>query len=82
MPNLIRLQNDSFVMRIADRFADRVRREVGDRTEDQVVRAYELAFARSPDSEELQLTIPLAEAHGLAALCRVLLNTNEFLYVD
>jgi hypothetical protein len=32
--------------------------------------------------EELQTITAYAQQHGLAAACRVILNTNEFLFVD
>jgi len=76
------LQNDSFVLRMANRFAARVRREAGAKVAGQVVRAYQLAYGRQPEAEEVKITTPLVQHHDLAALARVLFNTNEFLYVD
>jgi hypothetical protein len=43
---------------------------------------FRLAFQRNPSEKELAAGVKLAEAHGLAALCRAALNANEFLYVD
>jgi hypothetical protein len=76
------LQNDSFVLRMAERFAARILGEVGTDLDDQVERAYLRVFARRPEPHELAVTTRFAHAHGLSALCRVLFNTNEFLYVD
>ena len=76
------LQNNSFVLRMSDRFAARVRADVGPCPTQQVARAYQLALARSPDPEESKLSVSLVQRHGLAALCRVLFNSNEFLYID
>ena len=42
----------------------------------------ELAWLRSPTSEELSWFVDYVKQHGLAAFCRVLLNSNEFLFVD
>jgi hypothetical protein len=56
--------------------------------EAQVNEAYRLVFGRKPSSEELSLAEAfLAEGDGkpnerLADFCHVLLNSNEFLYVD
>ncbi|HEV7402922.1 MAG TPA: PSD1 and planctomycete cytochrome C domain-containing protein [Chthoniobacteraceae bacterium] len=37
---------------------------------------------REPTAEEAARLTAYADRHGLAALCRVLLNSNEFLFVD
>jgi hypothetical protein len=76
------MMNSSFVLRMADRFATRVRREVGDRIEDQTKRVYTLAYGRPPNGEEIQMSTEFVTTHGLSAYCRVIFNSNEFLYVD
>jgi hypothetical protein len=76
------LMNDSFVLRMADRFAERLTREAGADPIAQIARAYQLAFARSPDGEESAAARRLVERDGLPALCRILFNCNEFAYVD
>ena len=48
----------------------------------QVRRAYDLAFARPPTDGELAFCRRFAAKHGLTQLCLVLLNTNEFSYID
>ena len=48
----------------------------------QVTAAYRLAFARSPSDEERDRLTTFAREHGLANACRVLLNLNEFVFVD
>jgi hypothetical protein len=77
------LLNNDFMLKQADHFARRVTAEssqtIGKRP---VVLAFELAFGRSPTADELQLAERLAERHGLAAVCRFLLNTNEFVHID
>ena len=47
----------------------------------QITRAYRLAFARTPAPEEAAAARRLIEGFGLLAFCRVLFNTNEFVYV-
>jgi mono/diheme cytochrome c family protein len=74
------LFNGAFVVRQAGLFADRVKREAGERPEDQVLRAFRLAFGRPPTEKEQKAAAVLVERQGLAALCRALLNANEFLY--
>ena len=44
--------------------------------------AFRLAFSRPPTAEELAELTPYAQTHGLVNLCRVLLNLNEFVFVD
>jgi hypothetical protein len=47
-----------------------------------VRRAYDLGLAREPDEAELAAAVGLVRSQGLAQFCRMLFNTNEFLYVD
>ena len=75
------LMNSAFVLRMADHFADRVQAQAGNATRPQVKRAFALVYGREPDANELADSARLVERHGLAALCRVLFNSNEFLYV-
>ncbi len=74
------LLNDRFMLAQAGHFAGRVEAELAGM--DPVERAAWLAWQRRPSQDELRLLEGHAEAHGLPALCRVLLNSNEFLYVD
>ncbi len=76
------LFNNDFVLRQARHFAKRLRQEAGDDTAAQVRGAYQLAFARGPDAEELRPAITFIEAGDLFAFCRSILNSNEFVYVD
>ena len=75
------LLNNRFMVRMAEHFAARVS-TVGDGTSEQVITAYRLALGRSPSEQELATLVPLAEKHGLANVCRLIFNTNEFLFVD
>lgn len=76
------LFNNDFVLRQSRYFAERLRREAGGDTGAQVRRAYQLAFAREPDAEELRLAVAFIEGGDLFAFCRSILNSNEFVYVD
>jgi hypothetical protein len=73
--------NDAFVIRECEHFAARLQRE---RTsfEDQISRAYELALNRGATAVERAKLIAHARKHGLASACRVILNSNEFMFVD
>ncbi len=76
------LMNHSFVLRMSDHFAARVVDEVGPAPDAQVRRATQLAWCRTPSVDESQAMVSFIDEHGLPALCRVLFNSNEFLYVD
>lgn len=76
------LQNGSFMLRMADLFAKRVAREVAGEVEDQVVRAYRLAYGRRPSDEELRVAVAVVRENDLSVLTRAIFNSNEFLYVD
>jgi hypothetical protein len=73
--------NDRFVVRMSEHFAERVLRDTGD-IDDAVGRAFRLALARAPSADEVALLRGLAARHGLPAACRVIVNMNEFVYVD
>lgn len=76
------LFNSPFVLRQADFFAERIRTEVGDQAPAQVCRAFEIALARKPAADEqVRMEAFVAEA-GLGQLCRVLMNSSEFLYIQ
>ncbi|MCA8951056.1 MAG: DUF1553 domain-containing protein, partial [Planctomycetes bacterium] len=73
------LFNDRFVLRAAEHLAQRAEAEAPD---DPIGRAVWLAWQRAPDPDERARLQVHAGAHGLAAVGRVLLNSNEFLHVD
>ncbi len=75
------LMNNSFVLRQARSFGERVRKEAGDDPEAQVRRAYRLAFGRPPTKEEAGRAAALVREQGAEIFCWVLLNASEFLYV-
>ena len=77
----LNLLNGRFIVQQAAIFSERVRREAGVDAAAQVKRAFWLAVQREPRADELAAATSLVEQHGLAALCRALFNTNEFVYV-
>ena len=76
------LYNNEFILKQAGYFADRLKQESGPHKEAQVHRAFKLAFGRSPTDEETRLAMDLVNRQGVFSLCRALLNSNEFVYVD
>lgn len=76
------LMNTSFVLRMSDNFAKRLEKEAGADANAQARRGIELAFARSASDREVTITSEFISRNGLSAFCRVLFNSNEFLYVN
>lgn len=76
------LLNNSFLLRMADRFAARVRCGAEDCIETQIAAAYQLALGRDPRADELELTRGVVAREGIEVLCRALFNSNEFMYAD
>lgn len=76
------LFNNEFMLRQSEYFAERATREANGNSDQAIVRSFELAFNRRPSKAEVELVKPIVEEHGLFTLCRSLLNSNEFLYVD
>lgn len=75
------LLNHSFSLRMAEHFADHLT-ESAATLDDQISLAFRLLYSRSPDAEELKLSHSFVEKRGLAAFCRGLWNSSEFLFVD
>ena len=76
------LLNNSFVLRMSKQLAERVSELDYTEVDRQVVAAYRMVVQRDPTGEELAFAAPFTQQHGIEALGRVLLNTNEFLFVE
>ncbi len=74
--------NNGFVVSQAQHLAARVQAERPADLPAQVARAHALAFGRAPEAAAGARLVAFAEAEGLPALCRLLLNLNEFTFVD
>ena len=80
------LYDGDFVNEEARYLAARVREQAGQR-EGQIRHAFQLALSRSPSAEESARVMEFldkapSDQEGLVGLCRVLLNSNEFVYVN
>ena len=73
--------NNPLVVRQAEHFAERLEREHAEPAA-QIEAAYRLALGRVPRAAESQALVEYAGKHGLANACRVILNSNEFMFVD
>jgi hypothetical protein len=76
------LLNNDFMLRQSGYFADRVKNDAGTNPVAQVSRAFQLAFGRPPKPAEAAAAVSLVQSRDLAQFCRMLLNANEFVYVD
>ena len=90
--------NSEFATRMGHEFAARLQRETAGKSDDERIQhAFQMALVRVPTEPELtrcrefllaqvgrRSTLPAAQASNaaLSALCRMLLATNEFLYLQ
>jgi cytochrome c553 len=75
------LSNNAFMLQQARHLAARAENETAP-GQAAVRRAFQLALLRHPTHPELKAAERLASEQGLFALCRMLLNANEFMYLD
>ena len=86
------LWNDKFICQHCEHVADRINRDLVRENananqpvplaKSQVDRAFGLILCRQPTRNETLDAITYTDRHGLANLCRLLLNSNEFLFVN
>jgi len=85
------LLNNSLVFDWSKAFAGRVLNDGGMAAESQIDRAYKLAYARPPNADERRMALAFLDKQQSVAgdrklafedLCHMLLNSNEFLYVN
>jgi mono/diheme cytochrome c family protein len=73
--------NDRFALRQAQHLAERVGAMRPD-VASQIEEAYLLTLGRKPTANESKLLVDYAIRFGLNNACRVIFNSNEFLFVD
>lgn len=78
--------NGNWMLQRAEKMAARLQAQQVSTTEELLTQAFALAWGREPDSEERsraqQFVGEPLDADRLVDLCHVLLNSNEFLYID
>lgn len=72
------MMNHQFTLDMAEALAERV--EDGD-VGDSVRRLYDVCYQREPSRDERDVAQEFVAQHGLPALCRVMLNSSELIYV-
>lgn len=83
----LQLFNGPFVNEESQYFSKRVIEQVGNEPATQIERAFLLALSRRPTQDESDKLVQFLDEYetplaGMTALCRILYNSNEFLYVD
>ena len=72
--------NSAFTLDMAEAMATRLRSEA-EMPDEQVRRAFALAYGRDPTPDETAACVTVVSAHGLRAFCRAVLNTSELISV-
>ena len=75
------LLNNPLMLSMSRHFAESLQREGGDLSA-QVARGHRLALGRPPTTAESEMLVAYATQHGLVNCCRLMLNLNEFAFVD
>jgi hypothetical protein len=78
-PQALSLLNSPMALGAARSLAARLEREGAGRL---VERAFEVVLQRLPTEAERRIAQRLLDERGLVALCRAMINLNEFVYVD
>ncbi|RMF42513.1 MAG: DUF1553 domain-containing protein [Planctomycetota bacterium] len=80
-PQALSLLNNKFMTRMAEHFADRLERDSVS-VEQLVARGFWLVAGHEPTDQQKQLLLKYVDRHGTKNLCRLLLNLNEFVFID
>lgn len=73
--------NNRFMVRQSEHLAERAAK-AGKDLPTQIRSLYLLALGREPTAKEMRALAEYAGKHGLANACRIVLNSNEFMFVD
>ncbi len=80
-PQALALLNDKFMVRMSEHLAARAA-QTGADLPARVAAIHRFALGREPTTKESTLLMEYARKHGLANLCRMVLNCNEFVFVN
>lgn len=73
--------NNQLCVVMAKHFANRVEKQAKE-IDGQITTTYRFALGRTPNADEHAAMKSYTQKHGLTNLCRLLLNVNEFVFVD
>jgi len=80
-PQALELLNGSTSNELAQVLADRLKKEVGDDSQQQIERAWRLIAGRKPSGQESELALEFLREQSLREFTLALFNLNAFLYV-
>ncbi|MEM6468615.1 MAG: DUF1553 domain-containing protein [Planctomycetota bacterium] len=78
----LNLMNSDFVVEQSSLVAERALRESAGDEEEAIVRCFELLLGRSPASHEREACLELMKNDDLNLICRALINSNEFAFLQ
>ncbi len=78
---VLAMWNDALVLKQAEHFAARIKHE-RHTTTDRIILALRLALGRMPQAKEVEKFVKYSDEYGLENFCRLLFNTNEFMFID
>lgn len=78
----LNLLNSRFMLQQAELMAGNVAKQAGTNTGQQVQLVFQRTLGRNPTPDESTAAVKLVQKHGLRALCRAMLNANEFLFLQ
>lgn len=81
-PQALSLLHSPLAVEASQELAKRVRQEAGNEPEAQVRQVFRITLQRAPKPEERDACLRLLRRRSLPELCRILINLNEFAYVD
>jgi len=73
--------NNHFMVRYSEHFANRLEK-ISSNIRKQIDSAFLLAYSRHAASDELEMLESYARKFGMANVCRLILNSNEFVFVN
>jgi hypothetical protein len=73
--------NDKFVIKQSEHIAQRLKKSFPD-LDTQINQFYQLALSRPATASEISLITTYAKKYGLPNAIRMLLNTNEFMFLN
>ena len=50
--------------------------------EASVKKLFQIVYNRNPDTAEMRMSLKVLESEGMQILCRALLNSNEFVFIQ
>jgi hypothetical protein len=78
----LNLLNNPWMVEQSRRLAERAQHEAGADVGHQVKRLFALTLGREPTDRERAEFTSVVQQHGVLTVCRALLNSNEFLFLE